>query len=655
MAAAAGLVISGLAVAPAYASHVPFGTSTFEIDTNANLVVDHTGNLDWAAVTEERTTDIANPKTDNSFGQGTKEDTEIPSVVTGSIPPNKSDLKNFGFYLETTAGGHQYLHLFWHRVQDPTGTTNMDFEFNQSGEDSGNGVTPERTHGDVLIQYDLSNGGVNPQLSVSRWLTAFEASPLNACEAGSLPCWSTKVNFTAQGLATGSINTSAITSGNADGLGSISARTFGEATLDFTALASTLDECATFGSAYLKSRSSDAFTAALKDFIAPIDTNFPTCGGVIIRKQTDPDGATKLFDFTKSFSSDPADASFQLADGESKSFAKVPIGETGTVTETAPTGGWDFDSIDCSASTDGANFQISGRTVTFDLESADDTLDCTYHNKARGTLVVEKVTDDGTGTFGYTSNTLSPASFDLTTVAADTAVSKTFTNLVPGAFDVSEVVPANWHLVSANCDGGSPSGTGTAALTGIDVGPGETVTCTFHNARDVGAIKIVKTRKHAAAGIGGDHPHAGVTFTVFGGELPDAGTTVQTNSEGVACVPGLLVSALLEAGDEYVVHETVPAGYVLDTGDQDQVATVVESDCAENISDADLVAFHNTPLTNITVSVNSQVDGGTFSSVDCEPSAVDPDLPLTSGDGDGSVTLPNLLPGTYVCTVVVDP
>ena len=67
------------------------------------------------------------------------------------------------------------------------------------------------------------------------------------------------------------------------------------------------------------------------------------------------------------------------------------------------------------------------------------------------------------------------------------------------------------------------------------------------------------------------------------------------------------------------------------------------------------MSFLNTPLTDVTVSVNSQVDGGTFSSVDCEPSDDDPDLPLTSGTGDGSVTLEDLVPGTYVCTVVIDP
>ncbi len=35
--------------------------------------------------------------------------------------------------------------------------------------------------------------------------------------------------------------------------------------------------CTNFGSAYLKSRSSDAFNSELKDFIAPIQISVPSC------------------------------------------------------------------------------------------------------------------------------------------------------------------------------------------------------------------------------------------------------------------------------------------------------------------------------------------------------------------------------------------
>ena len=85
------------------------------------------------------------------------------------------------------------------------------------------------------------------------------------------------------------------------------------------------------------------------------------------------------------------------------------------------------------------------------------------------------------------------------------------------------------------------------------------MTCTFVNARERGAILIQKTRKHAADGPG-NHPHAGVSFNVSGGNLPAGGSNVQTGSDGSACIDGLLLSGF--AGD-YTVTETVPAGYSL--------------------------------------------------------------------------------------------
>ncbi len=74
--------------------------------------------------------------------------------------PDRSDLKFFGVYQEgSTSGG--FLNLFWSRVQEPSGTTNMDFEFNQSNILSANGVTPVRTAGDLSIIYDLAQGGTH--------------------------------------------------------------------------------------------------------------------------------------------------------------------------------------------------------------------------------------------------------------------------------------------------------------------------------------------------------------------------------------------------------------------------------------------------------------------------------------------------------------
>jgi hypothetical protein len=284
---------------------------------------------------------------------------------------------------------------------------------------------------------------------------------------------------------------------------------------------------------------------------------------------------------------------------------------------------------------------INGANVTFDIDSNTDVLDCTYTNRARGKIVVEKVTSDGFGAFDFTSGTLTPSPFTLTTTEPGQAGkdSRTFENLPPGTYDVAETVPANWNLDSATCDdGSSPASIGLSA--------GETVTCTFVDSRERGAIRITKTRKHAADGPG-DHPHQGVDFTVTGGSLPAGGTTVTTNADGQACVDGLVLSSFAGVGD-YTVHEVTPAGY---HGQADKTVTVDnEATCGGDPYVGEEVSFHNTPLTDLTVSVHSQVNGGTSSTVDCTNGG-----PSGGPAGDVTATKTDLEPGTYVCTVVIDP
>src|SRR5829696_7803530 len=251
----------------AQASHygVTLEGSTFEIESDANLKLDGGLAFDWANVDQDGGADKPSGANDDSFGEGTKENTLNPTIVDGGIPPNKSDLKAFGLYQEgSTSSG--FLNLFWSRVQDPSGTTNMDFELNQKQctpgqtpvdpDCAGNGTTPLRTTGDILIIYDLSNGGTNATISFRRW-------------TGNQ--WGSLEDLTAQGKAVGTINDSSpVSDVPIGGTGTLDLRTFGEAQVSMAALFTGAQGCQSFGSAYLKSRSSDSFTAAFKDFIAPI-------------------------------------------------------------------------------------------------------------------------------------------------------------------------------------------------------------------------------------------------------------------------------------------------------------------------------------------------------------------------------------------------
>jgi Prealbumin-like fold domain len=259
-----------------------------------------------------------------------------------------------------------------------------------------------------------------------------------------------------------------------------------------------------------------------------------------------------------------------------------------------------------------------------------------------GQVIIRKQTvpspDATDTTFDYSATGgLDPASFDL----KDGESQDYGATVQAGDYSVTEADPSadNFALTDIDCSASDLShgssvtedeGTLTASFT---LAPEDTIDCTFTNTLQTGAIEITKTRKHAADGPG-DHPHAGVDFTVNG-------VTKATDANGVACFDGLTF-------DDYIVHETVPAGY---SGEADKTVTVDNTaTCADDPFVGETVNFHNTPLTNLTVSVDSQVDGGTASTIDCVL-----DSASTGPNGDGSLTLSDLMPGTYVCTVVIDP
>jgi hypothetical protein len=263
------------------------------------------------------------------------------------------------------------------------------------------------------------------------------------------------------------------------------------------------------------------------------------------------------------------------------------------------------------------------------------------------TVIIHKVTDpsgDTTTSFGYTTNVTTNPSTTTSPFSLKDGETNTIANVNPASsLNVTEGDPgSSYSLASINCAASTvpaanySTSTTTRAVT-FSIAGGETLECTFTNRLQQGAIKVTKTRKHAADG-SGDHPHAGVSFTVNG-------VTKQTDANGVACFDGLSLN------NTYTVHETVPAGYHVDANDK-QVTVDNSATCADSTYVGETVSFHNTPLTDITVSVNSQVDGGTSSTISCDnggPSG------STGANGDGSATATDLEPNIYTCTITVDP
>jgi Prealbumin-like fold domain len=220
--------------------------------------------------------------------------------------------------------------------------------------------------------------------------------------------------------------------------------------------------------------------------------------------------------------------------------------------------------------------------------------------------------------------------------AEDVATSFTCTTDASGDCSFGNNVPFGnyWAVETTGVPGHDLAADQSFSLT-TDT-PNLTISLTFVDPRQLGAIRITKTAKHAGPN-GSANLVAGFTITDSNG-----GThTVSTDATGNACVGGL------PPGAATVSETTPPAGY---SPGPDQSVTVVSGTTCAN-GDGVLASFTNIPLTNITISVHSQVVGGTSSTIDCGGGATG----STDGNGDGSVSRNDLAPGTYTCTVVIDP
>lgn len=481
---AAALVL-GMASTGAFANHpeASLPGSSFEIDVDANLKVDDPAppSLDWANVSETRATDKVNGTGDNSYAGGVKEDTACPGETTDSIPPNKSDLLSFHVYREAGVGSHPgFLNLAWSRVSDPSGTTLMDFEFNQSELACASGPNKQRTAGDLLIEYAIDQGGSRADITARTW-TGSAWGPTADLDVASSTCGGNP-------CAAGTINSSPIPAGESDGLiasGSKQARTFGEAQIDLR-LIFQANKCSSFGSAMLKSRSSDSFTSQLKDFVAPVGINLTNCGKVIIHKQTIPeeDPNSTVFGYTKTFGTDPASTNtFTLMDDGEKVFNGVLFGTGYTVTEDVIPANWAFASVDCSASV-GVAPTFDGAEVTFDINSDTDVLECTYYNELQlGALKILKNSTKGGAVstagavFSYTGGSVT----DNGTGDADPDIGEVCVpGLAIGDYSVSETTPPPGYggatggsqtvtvVTGTNCTGNQPAGTGTGLATFVN-------------------------------------------------------------------------------------------------------------------------------------------------------------------------------------------
>lgn len=469
--------------------------STFE-GADGNLAVDSAGLTDWANVAGLNA-GVDNPSgsKDNSFGQGTKEDNSDVTVVSGSIPPNKSDLTRF-YEASETVGGDTFLYLAWERT-NVLGTANMDFEINQvvtDGLGDQGKHTINRSPGDLLVTYDFTNGGTKPILGLNTWLTSASVPAVpgfstNVClSSNRFPCWGDHIDLNSSD-SEGAINTITVTDPIApDAPRDLPALTFGEASINLTdAGVFQPGICKAFGSAFLKSRASTSFPAEVKDFVAPVPVNISNCGTLVIKKVTDPspDPSDMSFAFTVNGPDTNLPKTFNLKDGQSNR-TQVFAGTTFSAEETVPDW-WTLTDASC----DNGSGTLSGSKISDISVAGDETVTCTFYDKRkRGALtILKKSTKTGNplvsnagAVFSYslgidptTTRVTDNGNGDQDPAVGSVCVADVFT----GAYTVNEISPprgygladgsqANQsvHVVAGtNCSTNLPAESATAVFT----------------------------------------------------------------------------------------------------------------------------------------------------------------------------------------------
>src|SRR5215469_7146634 len=371
----------------------PLSGSTFA-GGDGNLLTNPTtfGTTDWQNVAGLNPGfDLPSGTGDNSFGQGTKEDNANVTVVTGSIPPNKSDLTRFYEGSELGSNGHNFLYLAWER-SNVLGSANMDFEINQNATTGFNGsttgpITLTRTAGDLLVTYDFTNGGGRPTLGLLTWLTAAAGNTASQCFSSStLPCWGNEQTLNGTD-SIGAVNnldpvTDPLFPTSPNYINPVPALQFGETAIDLTAAGVfPAGTCKAFGSAFVKSRASASFGAEVKDFVAPINVNISNCGTIIIRKVTVNGDST--FGYTTTGGLSPA--TFSLTNGGKQTYGPdTVLPGTYTVTESNVPAGWTLTNLVCTSTGTGtsASTSLSSAAVSITM-AAQGVVDCTYTNKTK--------------------------------------------------------------------------------------------------------------------------------------------------------------------------------------------------------------------------------------------------------------------------------
>jgi plastocyanin len=276
-------------------------------------------------------------------------------------------------------------------------------------------------------------------------------------------------------------------------------------------------------------------------------------GKLIVEKQTIPDGDPGSFFF------DTPCGVPALTDGRSSECTVTP--GTYTATETVPAG-WDLAAIDCDDGQTGtpSSGDVAARTATFRVDPGE-TVTCTFTDSKRGAIVVKKQTQPAgaAGSFAFSGDAAGTIGGGGTITVANlpTIGSATYTS--------TEAASSGFDLTGIACDDGSSarasSGNLPTRTATFRLDPGETITCTFTNAKR-GQVMVRKTVSGSPLTALLPPDQQSFTFQLRSGASPtSAGTLLEQQAAAIANGGAATFATKLVAGATYQLCEIVMPGW----------------------------------------------------------------------------------------------
>jgi len=581
-------------------------------------------------------------------------------ITSGSVPPNKDDLFDITTYTRIQ-GADAELVLGMLRTNN-NGSSHVDFELNRlPWAPCANDATrdcPVRVEGDLLVSFEISPSSVAARFFVwdlpggtnggghGRGTSVDCEGPLTGQEK---PCPWEEIQPPGGGtpalvvaLNAGDIPAGPQGSRNPNGsaTNTIPARGWFEAYLDLDDLGFAPD-CPGFGAASAKSRASgSSVTSALTDLAGPFDIDLNTCGKVTIEKDAVPNALTD-FDFA---ASGLGTAMFKLDDdagvtGATDTLSNVRVFNavapgSKVVRETPIPTGYVLTSIACSTVTgsgtsviiddaagnnpDDADFDAGDDRVQITLGNLGEVY-CTFTNTLQqGAIQISKSNGKGLALQG--------AQFSIRQGAADgTPISGSpFTTNAGGTICVDGLAFGNYYVKETSAPTGYQIDDTSSRLVTVD----SNATCadnpfvgeeTAFTNTPLSTIGVTFTSQ-AGAGV----TRASIVCAGTGGTIPaeseNGGVDSVALTTNTAANPTVITTAS--------AHGLITGAKVLISG----------SNSTPSIDGIHTVTVLSATTFSIPVDVTSAGSAGTVTALD-----------------DTNESFEDLVPGTYTCTIFVDP